>query len=36
MDEIPEELKRFLSDSTFVFVGVEVADDVRKLREEYG
>ncbi|CAH9080201.1 unnamed protein product [Cuscuta epithymum] len=36
VDEIPEELKRFLSDPTFVFVGVEVADDVRKLREEYG
>ncbi|CAH9087550.1 unnamed protein product [Cuscuta europaea] len=36
VDEIPEELKRFLSDSTFVFVGVEVADDVGKLREEYG
>ncbi|VFQ84907.1 unnamed protein product [Cuscuta campestris] len=36
MERVPEELKEFLADPTFVFVGVEVADDVRKLREEYG
>ncbi|CAH9087548.1 unnamed protein product [Cuscuta europaea] len=35
-DEIPDALKRFMSDSTFAFVGVEVTNDVGKLREEYG
>lgn len=36
MDQLPQALKSFLSDTKFVFVGVEVADDVGKLREEYG
>ena len=36
VDYIPQSLKDFLSNPDFVFVGVEVADDVTKLRTEYG
>ncbi|KAF9596649.1 hypothetical protein IFM89_012864 [Coptis chinensis] len=36
MDEIPNLLKDFLGDSKFKFVGIEVGDDVQKLRNEYG
>ncbi|VFR01681.1 unnamed protein product [Cuscuta campestris] len=35
-DAIPEALKRFMADPTFVFAGVEVAGDVAKLSAEYG
>lgn len=36
MDEIPESLKSFLGDSNFTFVGIEVGDDIQKLKNEYG
>ncbi|KAK9051155.1 hypothetical protein SSX86_027781 [Deinandra increscens subsp. villosa] len=36
MDEIPESLKRFLLNPKFTFVGIEVEDDVSKLKNEYG
>ncbi|KAK0581093.1 hypothetical protein LWI29_009985 [Acer saccharum] len=36
MDYIPESLKNFLSDPNVTFVGVEVARDVAKLKNEYG
>ncbi|XP_042499123.1 Werner Syndrome-like exonuclease [Macadamia integrifolia] len=36
MDYIPQSIKDFLNDPTFTFVGVEVADDAAKLRNEYG
>ena len=36
MDEIPESLKNFLGDSNFTFVGIEVGDDIGKLKNEYG
>ncbi|KAL5795760.1 hypothetical protein ACOSQ2_000580 [Xanthoceras sorbifolium] len=36
VDYIPESLKNFLSDPNVTFVGVEVARDVAKLRNEYG
>ncbi|GMP87425.1 hypothetical protein CsSME_00039807 [Camellia sinensis var. sinensis] len=38
IDYIPQSIKfkSFLSDSNFTFVGVEVGDDVSKLRNEYG
>ncbi|XP_073132615.1 3'-5' exonuclease-like [Henckelia pumila] len=36
MDEIPESLKNFLMDPNFTFVGIEVGDDISKLKNEYG
>ena len=33
MDNIPQSLKRFLMDSNFTFVGIEVAQDIAKLKE---
>lgn len=36
MDCIPQSIKSFLKDSNFTFVGVEVGDDVLKLRNDYG
>lgn len=36
MDEIPDSLKNFLLDPKFTFVGIEVADDILKLKNEYG
>ncbi|KAL6543131.1 hypothetical protein OROHE_010651 [Orobanche hederae] len=36
MDEIPNPLKSFLMNPNFTFVGVEVDQDVAKLRDEYG
>ncbi|KAJ7945796.1 Werner Syndrome-like exonuclease [Quillaja saponaria] len=36
MDYFPQSLKDFLLDSNFIFVGIEVADDIEKLRNEYG
>ncbi|KAL8540843.1 hypothetical protein ACS0TY_002174 [Phlomoides rotata] len=36
MDFIPESIKAFLLNPNFTFVGIEVADDVSKLRNEYG
>ena len=36
MDEIPQSLKNFLLNPIFTFVGVEVEDDILKLRNEYG
>ncbi|XP_043705096.1 Werner Syndrome-like exonuclease [Telopea speciosissima] len=36
MDYIPQSIKDFLNDPTFTFVGIEVADDAAKLRNEYG
>ncbi|KAL5699181.1 hypothetical protein ACHQM5_030120 [Ranunculus cassubicifolius] len=36
MDMLPQLLKDFLGDSKFMFVGIEVGDDIRKLRNEYG
>lgn len=36
LDEVPESLKDFLNSSKFTFVGIEVADDVKKLKNEYG
>ncbi|KAK4750923.1 hypothetical protein SAY87_004405 [Trapa incisa] len=36
VDRIPDELKNFLMDANFNFVGIEVGDDVGKLRDEYG
>ncbi|KAL8227673.1 hypothetical protein R6Q57_015257 [Mikania cordata] len=36
MDEIPESLKAFLLNPDFTFVGIEVEDDILKLKNEYG
>ncbi|XP_027769947.1 Werner syndrome ATP-dependent helicase homolog [Solanum pennellii] len=36
LDEIPQILKKFLANPNFVFVGVEVAEDILKLKNEYG
>ncbi|XP_076918916.1 3'-5' exonuclease-like [Bidens hawaiensis] len=36
IDEIPETLKTFLLNPTFTFVGIEVQDDILKLKNEYG
>ncbi|KAI3744253.1 hypothetical protein L1987_57330 [Smallanthus sonchifolius] len=36
MDEIPETLKSFLLNPVFTFVGIEVEDDILKLKNEYG
>ncbi|KAK7281969.1 hypothetical protein RIF29_10393 [Crotalaria pallida] len=36
IDYLPQSLKSFLKDSSFTFVGIEVADDIAKLRNEYG
>ncbi|KAG8379734.1 hypothetical protein BUALT_Bualt07G0120200 [Buddleja alternifolia] len=36
MDEIPESVKGFLMNPNFTFVGIEVGDDVLKLKNEYG
>ncbi|CAL5378548.1 unnamed protein product [Camellia sinensis] len=36
VDEIPQSLKTFLSDTNFTFVGIEVSDDAAKLKNEYG
>lgn len=36
MDEIPHSLKDFSSNTNFTFVGVEVDDDIAKIRVEYG
>ncbi|KAL6556771.1 hypothetical protein OROHE_006647 [Orobanche hederae] len=36
MDEIPDSVKGFLMNPNFTFVGIEVGDDVQKLRNEYG
>ncbi|WMV27205.1 hypothetical protein MTR67_020590 [Solanum verrucosum] len=36
VDEIPESLKDFLNGTNFTFVGIEVGDDVKKLKNEYG
>ncbi|XP_059458907.1 3'-5' exonuclease-like [Corylus avellana] len=35
-DYIPESLKSFMMDSNFIFVGIEVDDDIAKLDNEYG
>ncbi|KAK6163492.1 hypothetical protein DH2020_000356 [Rehmannia glutinosa] len=36
MDQIPESIKAFLMNPNFTFVGIEVVDDVLKLKNEYG
>ncbi|KAK7281970.1 hypothetical protein RIF29_10394 [Crotalaria pallida] len=36
MDYLPISLKNFLMSSNFTFVGVEVAGDIAKLKDEYG
>ncbi|KAL1549536.1 Werner Syndrome-like exonuclease [Salvia divinorum] len=36
MDQIPQSIKEFLLNPNFTFVGVEVEDDITKLRNEYG
>ncbi|GAB2218658.1 hypothetical protein Drorol1_Dr00001884 [Drosera rotundifolia] len=36
VDYIPQTLKSFCSNPNFIFVGVEVQDDVAKLRQKYG
>ncbi|XP_049403498.1 uncharacterized protein LOC125867113 [Solanum stenotomum] len=36
LDEIPRTLKNFLANPNFTFVGVEVAEDILKLKNEYG
>ncbi|PKI68314.1 hypothetical protein CRG98_011289 [Punica granatum] len=36
VDYIPDSLKNFLMDPNFTFVGIEVGDDIAKLRDEYG
>ncbi|GJZ44082.1 Werner syndrome-like exonuclease [Tanacetum coccineum] len=36
MDEITKSLKNFLLNRIFTFVGVEVEDDILKLKYEYG
>ncbi|CAN4108923.1 unnamed protein product [Withania somnifera] len=36
LDEIPQTLKKMLANPNFIYVGVEVADDISKLRNEYG
>jgi hypothetical protein len=35
-DCIPQPLKSFLMDSNFTFVGVQVAEDIAKLNDDYG
>ncbi|XP_009592626.1 3'-5' exonuclease-like [Nicotiana tomentosiformis] len=35
LDEIPQTLKTFLANPNFIFVGVEVAEDILKLKNEY-
>ncbi|XP_060217136.1 3'-5' exonuclease-like [Lycium barbarum] len=36
LDEIPQTLKKFLANPNFIFVGIEVAEDILKLKNEYG
>ncbi|XP_051123937.1 3'-5' exonuclease-like [Andrographis paniculata] len=36
MDEVPISIRDFLMNPNFTFVGIEVADDARKLSAEYG
>ncbi|KAK6121073.1 hypothetical protein DH2020_045166 [Rehmannia glutinosa] len=36
MDQIPDSIKGFLMNPNFTFVGIEVGDDVLKLKNEYG
>ncbi|XP_076900401.1 3'-5' exonuclease-like [Bidens hawaiensis] len=36
VDEFPQSLKRFLLNPRFTFVGVEVEDDIAKIKNEYG
>ncbi|XP_028765124.1 Werner Syndrome-like exonuclease [Neltuma alba] len=36
LDDVPENLRKFLTDSNFTFVGVQVKNDIKKLRKEYG
>lgn len=36
LDEIPQTLKKFLANPNFTFVGVEVGEDILKLKNEYG
>ncbi|XP_055814898.1 uncharacterized protein LOC129884639 [Solanum dulcamara] len=36
LDEIPQILKKFLANPDFTFVGVEVGEDILKLKNEYG
>ncbi|KAH0766760.1 hypothetical protein KY285_002631 [Solanum tuberosum] len=36
LDEIPQTLKNFLANPNFTFVGVEVGEDILKLKNEYG
>ncbi|KAL1545980.1 Werner Syndrome-like exonuclease [Salvia divinorum] len=36
MDQIPQSIKDFLLSPNFTFVGIEVEDDVKKLKNEYG
>ncbi|KAK4378830.1 hypothetical protein RND71_000692 [Anisodus tanguticus] len=36
LDEIPKTLEKFLATPRFIFVGVEVAEDILKLKNEYG
>lgn len=36
LDYIPQSIKNFLMDANFTFVGIEVADDIEKLQNDYG
>ncbi|KAF3670583.1 putative Werner Syndrome-like exonuclease-like [Capsicum annuum] len=36
LDQIPQTLKNFLANPNFIFVGVEVGEDILKLKNEYG
>ncbi|XP_057730880.1 3'-5' exonuclease-like [Arachis stenosperma] len=36
IDNLPLSLKNFLMNPNFIFVGVDVADDISKIRNEYG
>ncbi|KAH0766759.1 Werner Syndrome-like exonuclease [Solanum tuberosum] len=36
LDEIPQTLKKFLANPNFTFVGVEVGEDILKLKNQYG
>ncbi|XP_060670940.1 3'-5' exonuclease [Ziziphus jujuba] len=36
VDSIPQSLKNFLMNRSFTFVGIEVQDDIEKIRNEYG
>ncbi|WMV12140.1 hypothetical protein MTR67_005525 [Solanum verrucosum] len=36
LDEIPQTLKKFLANPNFTFVGVEVGEDILKLKNDYG